>query len=110
MVDFVKVAETTDIPEGKMKMVTVSGQEVLISNIKGNFYAIGNRCTHRGGRLSEGYLEDYVVKCPLHGSKFDVRTGKLISGPKMLFIRLSIKPEPTFEVKIEGTNVMVRAN
>ena len=56
MEEFVKVAETAEVPAGKMKMVTVDGKEILIANVEGKYYAMGNKCTHRGGHLSKGSL------------------------------------------------------
>ncbi len=108
--DFVNVASVDDVPEGKMKMITVNDKEILIAKVEGNFYAIGNKCTHRGGRLSEGTLEGNIVTCPVHGSKFDIKTGKAISGPKILFFHFSIKPGPAYEVKVEGKNIMVKGH
>jgi len=75
---FVKVAETSEIPAGKMKLVKLEEKEILISNVNGNYYAIVNRCTHRGGDLSKGSLDGNIVTCPVHGAKFDVTTGKAI--------------------------------
>jgi nitrite reductase/ring-hydroxylating ferredoxin subunit len=71
--DFVKVAESKDIGPSTMKAVDVADEKVCIINIKGNYYAIGNVCTHMGGPLNEGTLEGFEVQCPWHGSKFDVR-------------------------------------
>ena len=97
MNDFVKVAETKDIPPLKMKAVEVDGEKVCVANIEGKYYAIGNVCTHLGGPLAEGKLEGYEVECPWHGSKFDLRTGKQTRPPAM-------RPEPTYEVKVDDNN------
>ena len=99
--DFVKVAESKDIEASSMKAVDVAGEKVCIINIEGNYYAIGNICTHVGGPLDEGTLEGYEVECPWHGSKFDVRTGEPTKPPA----RQSV---PTYEVKLEGNNILVR--
>ena len=99
--DFVKAAESKDIAPSSMKAVDVAGEKVCIINIEGNYYAIGNVCTHVGGPLDEGTLEGYEVECPWHGSKFDVRTGEVTSPP-------ASEPEPTYEVKLEGSNILVR--
>jgi nitrite reductase/ring-hydroxylating ferredoxin subunit len=107
---FVKVAETSEIPAGKMKMVKLEDKEVLVANVNGNYYAIANRCTHRGGDLSKGSLEGNIVTCPLHSSKFDVTTGKAVSGPKIAFFRAKTNDEPSFEVKIEGNDVMLKTS
>jgi 3-phenylpropionate/trans-cinnamate dioxygenase ferredoxin subunit len=109
-VEFLKVAETSEIPVGKMKKVKVEGKEVLIVNVNGKYYAIGNRCTHAGGDLSEGSLDGNIITCPRHGSRFDVTTGKAVSGPKILFIRPKIKDEPSFELRIKGKGILVKTS
>jgi nitrite reductase/ring-hydroxylating ferredoxin subunit len=81
---FVKVAKTVDVPTGKMKHLEANGKEIMIANVEGKFYAIGDRCAHMNAMLSMGTLTNTIVMCPLHFSRFDVTTGKLISGPKMM--------------------------
>ncbi|MFY9870514.1 MAG: non-heme iron oxygenase ferredoxin subunit [Candidatus Nitrosopolaris sp.] len=99
--DFIKVAETRDIQSTKMKAVKVAGEKICVANVKGICYAIGNTCTHEGGPLNEGTLEGYEVECPWHGSKFDIRTGKVTRHP-------ANKPVATYEVKVEGNDILVR--
>ena len=60
----VKVAETSEIPAGQMKVVNLAEKEVLIANINNIFYAIGNNCTHMHGDISKGTLEGNIVTCP----------------------------------------------
>jgi nitrite reductase/ring-hydroxylating ferredoxin subunit len=98
---FVKVAETKDIQPSNLKAVDVAGERVCIVNIEGKYYALGNVCTHVGGPLDEGTLEGYEVECPWHGSKFDVRTGEPTKPPAR-------RPVPTYEVKIQDNNILVR--
>ncbi len=98
---FVKVARTSEIPAGGMKAVTLGIEEVMIANINGEFYAIGNACTHVGGPLAEGTLDGKIVTCPLHGSRFDVANGQVLGPPARL-------PVPAYEVKLEGQDIMVR--
>jgi nitrite reductase/ring-hydroxylating ferredoxin subunit len=99
--EFVKVAETTEVQSGKMKKVTVDDKDILVANVEGTYYAIGNKCTHFGGDLSKGSLSGKIVKCPLHGTQYDVTTGTVEAGPAK-------KPEPKFEVKVEGKNILVK--
>lgn len=99
--DFVKVAEAKDIKPSTMKVIDLVGERVCMVNVEGNYYAIGNVCTHVGGPLNEGTLEGYDVECPWHGSKFDVRTGEPTKPPA----RQSV---PTYEIKIEDNNILVR--
>ncbi len=101
MDDYVKVALTSEVPEGKMKAVQTMGHEVCLANVAGKYYAIGNLCTHVHGPLAQGSLKDHIVTCPWHGSQFDVRTGEVKRGPATV-------PEAVYEVKVEGATVMLR--
>jgi len=64
-----------DIPPGRAKPFNVDGNEILVCNVGGSFYAIDDVCTHDGGPLDQGLLEGYCAICPRHGATFDVRTG-----------------------------------
>ena len=99
--DFVRVAETKDNQPSPMKAVDLASERVCIVNVEGNYYAIGNVCTHVGGPLNEGTLEGYEVECPWHGSKFDVRTGEAIKPPARQAV-------PKYEVKVEDNDILVR--
>lgn len=99
--DFVKVAETKDIQPSQMIAVDVNGEKVCLSKVNGKYYAIGNICTHMGGPLAEGKLEGYIVQCPWHGSRFDIRSGEVVRPP-------ATRPEPTYEVKIENNNILIK--
>ncbi len=81
MNDFVKVAETHEIPPGRMKLVDAHGQRLSVANVDGSFYAFSDECTHDGGPLSEGDLEGEIVTCPWHFSRFNVRTGEIVESP-----------------------------
>ncbi|MCJ7767194.1 non-heme iron oxygenase ferredoxin subunit [Candidatus Bathyarchaeota archaeon] len=105
---YVKAAEKSEIPVGEMRMVKINGKEVLIANVNGNYYAINNRCTHAGSDLSQGVLEGNVVTCPTHHSKFDVTTGKVVSPPKVGFFHPRIQDEPSYPVKVENEDIMVK--
>ena len=62
-------------------MVKVAGKEIALFQVQGKYYAIDNACTHVGGPLAEGDVEDTVVECPWHGSRFSLETGKVLYGP-----------------------------
>ena len=81
MVDFVPAAKTTDLKPGQMKQVMLGNKPVLLANVGGTFYAISDRCGHQKASLSKGKLEGEIVECPLHFARFNVRTGKMVSGP-----------------------------
>jgi nitrite reductase/ring-hydroxylating ferredoxin subunit len=71
----------TDVPPGKMKVVKVKGEAVVVYNVDGKFYATINECTHVGAPLDEGELEGTTITCPWHFSCFDVTSGKVTCGP-----------------------------
>jgi len=99
--DFVKVSDTKDIQPSHMKEVELDGEYICLVNVEGKYYAIGNICTHEGGPLADGTIEGYEVECPWHGSKFDVRTGEVKDPP-------ASEPEPVYQVKVDGTNVLIK--
>ena len=100
MGDFVKVASVSEIPPGEMKIVELDGQDVVVANVNGQFFAFANDCTHRGGPLGEGILMDEVVECPFHGGQFNVRTGEVVAAPPS-------EPVATFAVRVEGDDISV---
>ena len=102
MTEFVKVAETTEIPSGTIKLVDVRGERIGVANIGGEFYAFSDECTHDGGPLSEGDLEGAIVTCPWHFSRFDIRTGEIVESPAEEVIAI-------YETKIEAGGVYVGA-
>ena len=78
---FVPVATASELAPGTMKWVVVDRERVLLANVEGVFYALRDACGHRQEPLSKGTLDGHVIECPLHFATFDVRTGKLLSGP-----------------------------
>jgi nitrite reductase/ring-hydroxylating ferredoxin subunit len=98
----VKATEGKNIPPSQMKEVEVNGEKICLANVEGKYYAIGNVCTHLGGPLAQGKLEGYEVQCPWHGSRFDIRTGKVVRPP-------AVRSEPTYEIKIEeDDNILLK--
>ena len=83
MAGFVKVAKTEDLAPGQGKMVEAGGKTIALFNVDGDYYAIDDTCTHKGGPLSEGELDGKEVTCPWHGAVFDVTTGELLGPPAM---------------------------
>lgn len=62
---------------GQRRLVTIDGTEIALFNINGTVFAIKNRCPHRSGPLIRGYVDgNSGIKCPMHGWRFDLRTGE----------------------------------
>ena len=56
------------------------GRALLIANSDGHYYAMDGTCSHQFANLALGSIDDLIVTCPLHGARFDVRTGKVVQG------------------------------
>ena len=104
---FEKVAQTQEIPAGQMKAVKLANKDVLIANVNGQYYAIGNICTHQGGNLFKGTLQGNIVTCPRHKAQFDVTNGKVVSHPKMPLKHPKIVDQAIYKVKVEGSDILV---
>jgi 3-phenylpropionate/trans-cinnamate dioxygenase ferredoxin subunit len=81
MTEFVKVAKADEIVSGQARLVDVKGKQIAVFNINGDFFAIDNMCTHEEASLAEGETSGHEVTCPMHGAKFDVRTGEVLAPP-----------------------------
>jgi len=101
--EFAKVATTSEIPPGKLKVVEMGTERVMIVNLDGEYYAVGEECTHAGGLLSEGYFDGYLVECPLHAAVFNVKTGQPESPP-------ADEGLPVYQVKVSGEDILVGRN
>jgi len=97
---FIKAVSAKDLEPGHMMGVEVGGKEILLTNLDGKYYAIGDRCTHLSCMLSDGTLKVTNVTCSCHGSIFDAITGNVVKGPAK-------KPEPAYETKIEAGQILV---
>ena len=77
----IPVLPMTALTEGEMTATRVGGEEVLIVNVYGQYYAVSNLCSHAGRPLMGGTLRGFELTCPAHGATFDVRTGAAIGAP-----------------------------
>jgi 3-phenylpropionate/trans-cinnamate dioxygenase ferredoxin subunit len=101
IIGFVPVTAASELAPGAMKWVVVDRERVLIANVEGAFYALRDMCGHRGAPLSRGALTGHVIECPLHFATFDVRTGKLLSGPASADV-------PLYEVRLLDDTIYVK--
>lgn len=99
--DWTDAAASADVTEGLLR-VEVSGQPVVLTRAGGVLGALGATCTHLGGPLDEGTVEDGCIVCPWHGSRFDLADGSVDRGPASV-------PQPAYEVRERGDRVEVRA-
>jgi 3-phenylpropionate/trans-cinnamate dioxygenase ferredoxin subunit len=63
------------LADNKSRPVTVEGRHILVCKANGSFYAVANNCTHQKAELTDGRIKNCFISCPLHGMRFDLRTG-----------------------------------
>ncbi len=78
---FVEAIRADEVVPGGMKAVEAEGQEVVICNSGGRFYAIERRCGHMNAPLDMGTLDGSILTCAMHCAQFDITTGEALSGP-----------------------------
>jgi nitrite reductase/ring-hydroxylating ferredoxin subunit len=130
------VAAVGEIAPGSNKLVVVKGREIGVFNIKGEYFALANKCPHEGAALCRGKLvglalsdepgqyrltrQGELLKCPWHGWEFDVRTGQSYCDPGNTYVRqyaVSVEPgsellkgpyvAETFQVAVEENYIIV---
>ena len=98
--NFTKVAETGQLAPGTMLRVDLTGKRIMLANVDGTVYAADDMCTHEDASLTMGALQGDCVKCPLHGSRFDLKTGKALDEP-------ADEDLVVYPVRIDGNNILV---
>lgn len=76
-----KVCRVEDVPHTEMRCVSLVDRNVLVANTTKGIFVADEMCTHEDARLCDGNLTDTLVKCPLHGSRFDLTTGQVLDDP-----------------------------
>ena len=84
--EYIEIAPASELPNGQRLFVDVGDRPIVIFNIAGQFFAIGDVCTHDDGPLGDGDLEGFNIVCPRHGAEFDVRSGKVMQMPAVVDI------------------------
>jgi NAD(P)H-dependent nitrite reductase small subunit len=96
---YVKVMSEEDLPIGKSAIISAGEDEIALFNYKGKYYAVTNKCPHRGAPLGEGRIEEGIVICPNHEWRFKLESGANMQNPE-LFI-------PTYPVKVKNENIYI---
>ena len=97
---YVQAAALVDVPDGGVLAVEIDGQEIALVRDGEVVYAVIDECSHAAIPLSEGEVEGNEIECWLHGSRFDLRTGKPVNLP-------ATEPVQTYPTTIEGDTVLV---
>jgi len=95
-----RVASASDLRDHEGLAVDAGGVAVALYRINGALHAIDDVCTHEFAVLSQGFVQDGTVECPLHAAQFDIATGACLSGPAAQDLR-------TYPVRQEGDDIYV---
>jgi 3-phenylpropionate/trans-cinnamate dioxygenase ferredoxin subunit len=101
MAEWVYVAKPAELMPGERKIVDVDGAQIVVFNLDGAYYAIENVCSHDGGVLTGGGVDDGEIICPRHGARFCIKTGEALTPP-------AFEPIATFPIRVEGNVIEVK--
>tara|TARA_A100001037_G_scaffold306693_1_gene354149 strand:+ start:42992 stop:43297 length:306 start_codon:yes stop_codon:yes gene_type:complete len=96
----INICKYTEIPNGSKKKFEINDKEIIIFNINNHLFAIDNNCSHDEASLENGTLDEYEIECPMHGAKFDVRTGEVTCLPAVSEIK-------TYKIEIIDDFIML---
>jgi len=102
MANFVKIAETTQVPNSGDRIAIELDGDIYIAvfNVDSKFYAVEDICTHDDYELHTGELDGYALECIHHGAVYDIRDGSVLSFPATRAVKI-------YEVRVEGENILV---
>src|SRR5438445_3386554 len=100
MAKLITIAATKDLPPGRAAAFDIEGSRIAVFNVGGDYYAIDDTCTHSGGPLCEGEVNDCKVTCPWHGADFDLKTGEAVGPPAFEAVR-------SYKGAVEGNDIKV---
>lgn len=89
-----------ELADRQARRVQVDDQVIALFNVEGQYFALRDRCPHGNASLSEGWIENGEVECPLHQARFDIATGKVMCAPARENAR-------TYAVKVEADVVLI---
>jgi 3-phenylpropionate/trans-cinnamate dioxygenase ferredoxin subunit len=99
-IEFSFVANEEDLPENSRLFIDWNNEPVVILNLAGSVYAVGDVCSHDNGPLGDGEVEGFDLVCPRHGAHFDIRDGKATRGP-------AFRDIPSYAIKVEDGKIFI---
>ena len=101
MSDWSDVCAAQELHPGSYRIVDLDGVQVAVFNLEGEYFAIEDVCTHDGGTLTGGSVENGEIICPRHGARFSIRTGEALSAP-------AFESTTRFPLRVEEGRIQVR--
>jgi 3-phenylpropionate/trans-cinnamate dioxygenase ferredoxin component len=98
--EYIAVGAAEELGNGERLFVEIDGAPIVVFNIAGQLFAIGDVCSHDGAPLGDGELEDHTIVCPRHGARFDVQCGKVLSLP-------ALEDIPAYPTRVAGGQIEI---
>jgi 3-phenylpropionate/trans-cinnamate dioxygenase ferredoxin component len=98
--EFIGVAPASELHNGERLFVDIGSRSLVIFNVAGQLFAIGDVCSHDDGPVGDGILNGWRIVCPRHGAEFDIRTGKVLQMPAVVDI-------PAYPVRVVNGQIEV---
>ncbi len=98
--EYIQVGSVEELKQGERIFIEIDGKPIVIINLNGDYYAIGDVCSHDDGPVGEGNLEGFEIICPRHGAHFDIRTGKVLALPAFVDI-------PAYPIRVVGDQIEI---
>ena len=99
-IEFVEVAEEGELGNGERLFVEIDEYSIVLFNIAGKYFAIGDVCSHDDGPVGEGELDEGKIICPRHGARFDLSSGKALTLP-------AVEDIPAYPVRVVAEKIEV---
>ena len=96
----ITIAKSDELGVGERKLFTVNEKRLALFNVGGEYYCIGDICSHDDGPVAEGECDGYAIECPRHGAKFDLRDGSVLTFP-------AIRGIPSYAVEILDDEITI---
>ncbi|WP_370572736.1 Rieske (2Fe-2S) protein [Methanomethylovorans sp.] len=97
---WVYALEEAELTDGEKKALVIDGQRIAVIKKSNALFAISNKCVHMECPLSKGELEGYVIKCPCHDWRFDIRTGEFLDATELTI--------PTYQLKVSDGKIFLK--
>lgn len=101
--EYTAVCSESELSSEALKKVNAKGTDILLFKRGNQIFALGEKCAHLGGPLSEGRINDDTIECPWHGSRFCLSDGSVVDGP-------ATHPQPTLDVLTKDGQIFVKSS
>jgi 3-phenylpropionate/trans-cinnamate dioxygenase ferredoxin component len=98
--EYVDISPADQLSDGERLFVELGGKSIVLFNLAGKLFAIGDVCSHDNGPVGDGEIEENEIICPRHGGRFDIHTGKATSLPALVDI-------PAYPVRVLGGMIQI---